>query len=189
MPSEKELTMFQKATIYDLLKILKRNQPEGKTYSFEEIEGGHPGEGPSAVQPGRHVRSRLAAPARGRRVRVLRRRVRRCRAPGRPGKLRGFARLLSRPPRVPGLHVAGGSAHARRTRGLAQKTGIPSRVSPREKHCAVAKHGATSVEAQLPRREARRYISGGAASPVISSSGSDRRTSFRRRVRSSSCCP
>ena len=38
MPSEKELTMFQKATIYDLLKILKRNQPEGKTYSFEEIE-------------------------------------------------------------------------------------------------------------------------------------------------------
>ena len=38
MPSEKELTMYQKSTIYDLLKLLKRSQTDGKTFSYEEIE-------------------------------------------------------------------------------------------------------------------------------------------------------
>ena len=36
MASEKEIVMFQKSTVYDILQILKQN-PE-KAYSLEELE-------------------------------------------------------------------------------------------------------------------------------------------------------
>lgn len=36
MPSEKEIAIIQKATIYDLQKILE-NGEEGKTYTVEEL--------------------------------------------------------------------------------------------------------------------------------------------------------
>ena len=36
MPTEKEITIIQKATIYDLLKLLKEN-PD-KTYTVAELE-------------------------------------------------------------------------------------------------------------------------------------------------------
>ena len=36
MPSEKEIIMMQKATVYDLLQIIKSN-PD-KSYTFEELE-------------------------------------------------------------------------------------------------------------------------------------------------------
>ena len=39
MPTEKETTIVQKATIYDLVKILKRGKKKGKeTYTVEELE-------------------------------------------------------------------------------------------------------------------------------------------------------
>ena len=37
MPTEKEIAMIQKATIYDLQKILKSGDPN-KTYTVEELE-------------------------------------------------------------------------------------------------------------------------------------------------------
>lgn len=37
MPTEKEMVIIQKATVYDLLKILKNKDPE-KTYTLEELE-------------------------------------------------------------------------------------------------------------------------------------------------------
>lgn len=37
MPTEKEVIIIQKATVYDLLKILKSKNPD-KTYTLEELE-------------------------------------------------------------------------------------------------------------------------------------------------------
>lgn len=37
MPTEKEITIIQKATIYDLQKLLERGDPE-KRYSAEELK-------------------------------------------------------------------------------------------------------------------------------------------------------
>lgn len=37
MPTEKEVVLIQKATVYDLLKILKKGEP-GKAYTVEELE-------------------------------------------------------------------------------------------------------------------------------------------------------
>lgn len=37
MPTEKEISIIQKATIYDLQKILDSNEP-GKTYTADEIK-------------------------------------------------------------------------------------------------------------------------------------------------------
>lgn len=37
MPTEKEITIIQKATIYDIQKILDANEPN-KTYTAEEIK-------------------------------------------------------------------------------------------------------------------------------------------------------
>ena len=36
MPTEKEVVLIQKATIYDLMRIIKENP--GKTYTQEELE-------------------------------------------------------------------------------------------------------------------------------------------------------
>ena len=37
MPTEKEVVIIQKATVYDLLKILKSKDPN-KAYTLEELE-------------------------------------------------------------------------------------------------------------------------------------------------------
>lgn len=37
-PSEKELTMYQKSTVLDLLKLLKTNSEPNKTYNIQELE-------------------------------------------------------------------------------------------------------------------------------------------------------